>query len=116
MRRITLIALAALITGCASYRPIVDTYGQDMSRYEIDLSDCQAYAGKVSPGGNAAAGAAIGALFGVAVSAIFGGQYMGEAAALGALQGGVGAGAQGAGSQMDIVRRCMSGRGYRVLN
>lgn len=107
---------AATLVGCATYRPIVDTHGQDMSRYEQDLSECQAYAGQLSPGNTAAAGAIAGALLGVAVSAIFGGSYMGEAAALGALQGGVTGGASGAGSQVDIVRRCMAGRNYKVLN
>lgn len=104
------------LAGCATYRPIVDTQGVNMVQYEQDLSACQAYATQVSPAGGAAAGAVIGALFGIATSAILGGNYMGQSAGIGALYGASGGAAHGAGSQVSVVRNCMAGRGYRVLN
>jgi hypothetical protein len=35
---------------------------------------------------------------------------------LGAVEGAVAGGVAGAGTQVDIIRNCMSGRGYVVLN
>ena len=114
-----------LLTGCATYRPIVDlasSPGKSAGSYEHDLTECQQYADQVSPGTGAAigagAGVVIGAVFGGAVAAILGGD-IGENMALGAAVGGMGGGLGGAGSgaqsQIDIIRRCMTARGYTVL-
>lgn len=112
-----------LFTGCATYQPIVDRQSiTDQVQYERDLAECQAYAGQVDPGANAAAGAiggaAVGAVLGAIVGAFFG--CPGETAGFGAALFGASGGMQGAGHTMavrrDIVRRCMIGRGYTVLN
>ena len=110
------ILLALALTGCAGYRPIVDTQGVDMSRYEADLAQCQAYAGQVDPGAHAAGGAVAGAVLGAAIGAIFGNRRTaGQGAAAYGLVGGASGAAHGADAQVDIIRRCMAGRGYRVL-
>ena len=44
------IFLSLLFFGCASYRPVIDTKGVDMSAYEQDLAECQTYAREVKPG------------------------------------------------------------------
>lgn len=111
--------VASMLSGCAgaNYRPIVDTKGVDSAKYEVDLRECQSYATQTAGAGEtAAAGAVIGALLGAALAAAAGGGYSRDnSAKVGALSGAVGAGAEGEKSQRDIIRRCMSGRGYNVL-
>lgn len=116
-RKTSLVVLIAFLTGCAGYRPVVDMQGVDTARYEADLRDCQQYAQQRDPATQAAAGAAIGALLGVALSAAMGSRYSrNTGAAVGAVSGGASGAAHGAESQIQIVRNCMAGRGYRVLN
>lgn len=63
-------------------------------------------------------GAVFGALLGVALLAVGGGRggWGNEAAAVGAVAGGLQGAAAGEGTQRDIIKRCMAGRGYSVLN
>ena len=121
MKNIMLAVLILAISACATYRPIVDMKGVDQGRYEADLKECQVYAEQVSPAGHAAVGAGIGAGIGAVLGAIIG-SFFGEAgrgagmgAALGGAQGAIGGGAEGAQGQVNIIRNCMAGRGYRVL-
>lgn len=122
MKRFLVFLLLILLTSsCAGYRPIVDLRGQDETRYEMDLKDCQAYADQISPGGEAVAGGiiggAIGGLLGFAVGVALGnpGEYIGFGAAIGGAQGVAGGAAGGARGQVDIIRNCLAGRGYRIL-
>lgn len=122
MRILSGLLIFALLSGCAGYRPIVDMQGVDVNQYENDLAQCQAYADQVSPSGHAAAGAVAGAagaaVLGLVAAAVFDldiGEMVGGAAALGGTMGAMEGGAAGAMSQVDIVRNCMVGRGYRVL-
>ena len=123
MKTVTILAtgLFLLLTSCATYRPIVEMKGVDNYQYERDLAECQAYAEQVNVGGEAATsaiiGGAIGAVLGLAVGAVLGDP--GEGAALGAIIGG-GSGlasgaAEGGRGQIDVIRNCLMGRGYRVL-
>jgi uncharacterized protein YcfJ len=123
-RRITSIALACStaisLSACAgpNYRPIVDMQGVNGAAYEADLKDCQSYATQTAGAADsAAAGAVAGALLGALLGAAAGGngRFNSHMAQVGAVSGAVGAGAQGETNQRDIVRRCMAGRGYRVL-
>lgn len=110
----------ALLTGCANtgpaYRPLVDARpGQN---YEHDLAQCQAYAHQVAGAAeSAAAGVVIGAIFGAVVSGLLGGsrQTRNDNMMIGAISGGTGAGVQGETDQRNVIRRCLSGRGYSVL-
>lgn len=112
-----LIIVGCLATmGCASYRPIIDTRNVNMNQYESDLRDCQQYAQQQSPGASAAFGEILGGLFGYAISRAAGSDYDAAATArVGAVAGGAGGAAQGAQSQVDIIRNCLRGRGYSVL-
>jgi outer membrane lipoprotein SlyB len=120
---VTMIA-AMVLTGCATrntgadYRPIIDTQGKDPARLQQDVNECQAYAHQVSSAAErAATGAAAGALLGAVFAAAAGAKgYRNESAAVGALSGGLGAAAEGERDQRNIIRRCMNGRGYSVLN
>ncbi|GAB6061210.1 hypothetical protein [Desulfonatronum parangueonense] len=122
MRNATIIMISFLmLTGCATYRPIVDMQGVNSAQYEADLRDCQNYARQVSPATSTVVGGAIGAgagaLLGLVVGSYFGraGEFAGMGAAVGGTSGGMTGAAEGAKSQMEIIRRCMAGRGYRVL-
>ena len=112
------VATIGLLAGCATYRPMVDMRDvTDRDQYERDIADCQNYAGSVSPGASAGAGAIFGAILGAALGAAVGDREVAvEAARFGAVEGAVAGGAAGAGTQVQIVRNCMSGRGYLVLN
>lgn len=114
----TAAVLAALaLSACANYRPVVDMQGvHDTAQYETDLSDCQRYAAGVDPAARGAAGAVIGGLLGAAIGAIAGDVESGMMAGAMALGGTAGAVSSGVSDQKDIIRRCMSGRGYAVLN
>jgi outer membrane lipoprotein SlyB len=121
-RSCTFLASASVVVfliGCAgaNYRPIVDNKGVDLNRYEADLSECQSYATQTAGAAqSAAAGAAVGAILGAAVAAAAGSSYDRDASArVGALSGAVGAGAGGERNQKNIINRCLTGRGYRVL-
>lgn len=110
-------AVALVVTGCATYRPVVDMKGVDAARYEQDLAECQQYAQQRDPAAQAAAGAIAGAIFGALIAAAAGSRYdRGASARVGAVSGAAGGGAHGAQAQIDIVRTCMRGRGYNVLN
>lgn len=114
--------MAISIGGCAAtsganYRPIVDNQGVDLNRYESDLRDCQNYATQTaSAGESAAAGAVAGALLGAVLAGAGGSRYSKTSTArVGAVTGAVGAGAEGETNQRNIIRRCLAGRGYKVL-
>jgi outer membrane lipoprotein SlyB len=119
---LTLCALSMVILGCsansgAKSRPIVDSKGVDMNRYQADLSDCQSYAQQTSgAGASAVAGAVAGAAIGAAFAALAGDGYSKSAnARVGALSGGLSAASKGMESQQSIINKCLTGRGYSVL-
>lgn len=113
-----LVAAVGLLSACAAYRPVVDMRDvTNRGQYEQDLADCQNYAAPVSPGASAGAGAVFGAILGAAVGAAVGDHELAlEAARFGAIEGAVAGGVAGADTEVQIVRNCMSGRGYLVLN
>ena len=123
MKKVVTIAVAAvLLAGCAapmhSYQPLVD--GDTTStQYQRDLEECRAYAmTKPSAENSAAVGAIVGALAGVALLALGGGRggWGSEVAAVGAAMGGVQGYTEGAQGQQNVVKRCLAGRGHRVLD
>ena len=115
MKTLTVVVLLLALTSCASYRPVIDTRGVDMNSYEADLAQCQQYAKQVAGVGTGAAmGAAGGAVLSYALTRILGGNTN-DALKAGALLGGVGGAAQGGQSEMNVIKRCLAGRGYSVL-
>ena len=109
-----LLVLGAALSGCAGYRPVVDMKGVDQAQYEQDLRECQQYAEQVNVAGETATGSAVGAAFGAAVTAVGGGRGT-TGAAVGAITGAGVGGSHAASGQRQIINRCMTGRGYRVL-
>jgi len=116
MKALTLTLAVALVAGCAhtgqNYRPIVDTTSE---RYEQDLRECQAFAAqRMDAAQGAAAGALLGALLGAVLSRAAGGSGN-RGAATGAVAGGTAFAGQAENSQRSIIKRCLTGRGYSVL-
>jgi hypothetical protein len=121
--RTTALALAALLVlaGCAGRREgggvIVDMQGVDPWAYRQDLVECQAYADQVAAGEKVASGAVGGAVVGGALGAISGSSERAKrSAAAGAVIGATGGVADTARERRTVIRNCLQGRGYRVLN
>ena len=111
------IAVVASIVGCAgpAYRPIIDTQGVDFNRYEADLRDCQSFSTQTADAATSGAvGAAAGAVLGSVLAGVSGDNRK-SSAELGAIAGAIIGGAGGETNQRNIIRRCLAGRGYRVL-
>jgi len=96
--------------------------GVDQERYQQDLGECRQYADQVdvarSAGGGALLGAAGGAAVGAVVGAITG--RPGTGAAVGGGAGGTSGlfagGVRGENKKERVVRNCLRGRGYSVLD
>lgn len=118
MRYLLLILAVASLTACASSkRIIIDDQGVDQAAYERDLADCEHIAAQVSTGGDAAEGAVGGAIIGGALGAIFGNRSTAaRGAGGGAVIGGAGRAGDAEQEKRRVMRNCMTGRGYRVLN
>ena len=110
---ITIFLLA--LVGCQSHpQPIIDTKGVDMSRYEADLADCQGYADQVRIEQGVAKGAVAGGAVGGATGAVFG--DAGKGAGVGAISGAARSAQIGEREKSQVLKNCLRGRGYRVLN
>jgi len=95
---------------------IIDEKGVNMSGYEDDLADCKGYAQQVAVGEKTAKGAASGGAIGGAVGAVSSHHDAGEGAAIGAITGGARGLNAGERDKVRVVKNCLRGRGYRVLN
>lgn len=124
MTKILLVFVTFLLVACSSSQRlpgqtgvIVDTQGVDMSGYSSDLADCQAYADEVPVAEKAATGAAVGAVVGGVFGAVLGNSRTAErVAGAGAVSGVVKGTGKGLSERDQVVKRCLQGRGYRVLN
>ena len=115
MRYLILTIGIAALAACSAYSgPIVDTKGVNMAQYEQDLADCEGFSDQIRVEQGVAKGAAAGAVIGAAGGAIAGEPL--EGAGYGAVAGGARSGLDGARDKERVVKRCMRGRGYRVLN
>lgn len=115
---LVLVLCGSVVTGCANRRNnnvIVDMKGVDEAQYQTDLMECQQYAEQVqSQAGQKAAGGAIG---GALIGAALGNSDTAKRfAGVGAVSG-AGKGAEATQKEKrQVVRNCLSGRGYQVLN
>jgi len=108
---VTTLALAA----CSSAPgPIVDTKGVNMDRYQDDLRDCEGYADQVRIEQGVAKGAIAGGAVGAATGAVLGDVSTG--AGVGAIGGAAKSAQRGEREKTQVVKRCLRGRGYKVLN
>src|SRR5210317_749082 len=103
------------VAGCAAHPdPIVDTKGIDPEKLAQDWEECEAYTEQIKISQGVAKGSAVGAAVGAAAGAIHG--DAGDGAATGAILGGTQSGLQADRDKQRVFKRCLRGRGYRVLN
>ena len=123
MRVVVILTLSFCIVGCVSKRPfvdepIIDRKGVDMSRYFVDKAECEAYAEEVRTGEKIARGAAGGAIVGSAIGAVIDREPNSaqRGAGVGIVTGGVRGAREGVYESERVIRQCLRGRGYKVLN
>lgn len=115
LRKSICLSIVALAACSGATGPIIDTKGVDMVKYDRDRTECEAYAEQVSTGAAVGKGAAGGAAVGAAIGAIAGGDA-GKGAGIGAVSGGAQSARIADREKAQVVRNCLRGRGYRVLN
>jgi len=112
---LSITAAGLILSGCAAHPdPIIDKKGVDEELFAEDWSDCEAYSEEVVIAKGVGKGAATGAVVGGIVGAI--GGDAGEGAGYGAVWGGTESGLDADWEKREVFKRCMVGRGYRVLN
>tara|TARA_B110000483_G_scaffold206028_1_gene250083 strand:+ start:560 stop:1012 length:453 start_codon:yes stop_codon:yes gene_type:complete len=125
MKRLGVVTMCFLgLAGCASapgiHGPkelIIDRQFVDQSQYAIDLAECQRYAEQVPMAEQVTQGTVAGAAVGGAVGAVVGDSDTAKrSAGAGAVLGGVESYQRANREKHQVLRRCMEGRGYRVLN
>ena len=128
MKHLAYLLCLCLVSGCIATqsgsifntgngKPIVDTKGVNMSQYELDLEECSTFSEDISTGKSIAKGAVTGAAVGAVIEAITEDvRSRRDAIEVGAVSGGVQSGIRAVREKEQIVRRCLRGRGYKVLN
>ncbi len=119
MKRTAVLGLWLLaIAGCTTTDEIIiDERGVNMTAYEQDLAECRTYSEEVRTGEKAARGATSGAVVGGLIGAAVGNSRDAQrGAGAGAVTGGAKGVSQGAREEVQVVKQCLRGRGYRVLN
>jgi outer membrane lipoprotein SlyB len=106
------------LAGCASDKIVIDKKGVDMAAYDNDLAECRTYAEETdSTAKQAATGAAGGALVGAAIGAVLGnGDTAAKLGGVGAITGSARGAGKSKAEKLHIVKTCLRGRGYKVLN
>ena len=114
---LTVAAVGLLVACTTTDEIIIDRKGVDPAKYEQDLAECRAYSTEVKTGEKAARGAASGAVVGGMVGAVVGNSRDAErGAGVGAITGGARGVSEGTRQEVQVVKQCLRGRGYRVLN
>jgi hypothetical protein len=115
VRLVPMQAVTMVLAACAAHPgPVIDTRGVDMTAYRRDLAECQQYAAQVNMAAGAAKGAVAGGAYGAAVGSIHGRAT--EGAGTGAISGAAWSALDADREKQRIVKRCVAGRGYPVLN
>lgn len=112
---LTLFIFFASFAGCAAHPdPIVDMKGVNPDRLASDWEECENYSEEIDITKGVAKGAGVGAGVG-AIGGVINGD-VGRSAANGALIGGTRSGLDADRAKQRVFKRCLRGRGYRVLN
>ena len=130
MKIIALMAFPLLAACAYNSAPVVGPHDKTEAEYQQDFTECQQYAAQVDKGEAARTGAVnagvLGALSGAVSGAAIG--WIDGDTAEGAVIGGVAGGAAGAAGgaaggaakatqdQAYVLRRCLAGKGYDVLD
>jgi len=109
------LGLASIILGCAAHPdPIVDMQGVNPDLLAKDWEDCEGYSEEIAISQGVAKGAGVGGGVG-AIGGVINGD-VGRSAANGALIGATRSGLDADKAKQRVFKRCLRGRGYRVLN
>jgi len=112
-----MVSVAVAIFACTTTNEIIiDERRSNMVNYDRDLAECEAYSEQVPIGEKAARGAGSGAAVGGAIGAISDRHDAGEGAGIGAVTGGAAGINRGQQEKVRVVKNCLRGRGYAVLN
>ncbi len=112
---LTLSFLAVAAAGCAAHPdPIVDTKGVNLDALAQDWDECEVYKDEIIVTKGVVKGTAAGAAVGTVAGTINGDVNRG--AANGALYGGTRSALGADRARQRVFKRCLAGRGYRVLN
>jgi len=115
IRNWCILGLATALVSCAAHPdPIVDMKGVNPDLLAQDWEDCESYTEQIIIAQGVAKGTAAGAGVGAIGGAING--DVGRAAANGALIGATKSGLDADRDKQMVFKRCLRGRGYRVLN
>jgi len=110
-----MIAVLVVLAGCAAHPdPIVDMQGFNVEKFAKDWNECEKYTEEILISQGVIKGGATGAVVGAIGGAIDG--DAGKGAAAGALYGGTRSGLDADREKQKVFKRCLRGRGYRVLN
>ena len=124
MKKLFLYLNLCFVIGCAQTDlsdrndiAIIDTRGVDESVFEKDYSECSDFAKNIDLTEKTLKQGAVAGATGAAVGAIIGGEEAakkigGSAAVLNAVE----ANLDGRNEQAKIIKNCLRGRGYKVLN
>lgn len=124
MKKLFLYLNLFFVTGCAQTDlsdrndiAIIDTRGVDESVFKKDYSECSDFAKNIDLTERTLKQGAVAGATGAAVGAIIGGEEAakkigGSAAVLNAVE----ANLDGRNEQAKIIKNCLRGRGYKVLN
>ncbi len=117
------IFFGGFFSGCVSsdglppVRVITDLNGVNITKYEKDLNECRGYASQIDVGGDAMSGLVTGALVGALLGSTVGDSDSAKKGAkIGAIAGMTGEATESSLEQDIVVRNCLLGRGYKVLN
>ena len=120
---IFLLSSIILLSACTTtpQRPlsgiIIDNQGVNMSTYYQDLQQCRNYTAQVNVSGQVTEKTISGAVIGAAAGAITGDSNTAKrAAGAGGLLGAVKGFGQAGREKQRVIKNCLLGRGYRVLN
>jgi len=114
-KRVVIIAAGLILAGCAANpKPIIDKQGVNEEIFTQDWAECEAYSEEIEIGKGIAKGTATGAAVGGVAGAIDG--DVAKGAAYGGLYGATRSGLDADRDKQMVFKRCMRGRGYRVLN
>ena len=115
MKIFGLLFISAALGACAAHPdPIVDTKGVDPERLAKDWDECEVFTEQIVIAQGVTKGTATGAAVGAVSGAINGDVSRG--AGNGALYGGTRSGLDADREKQQVFKRCLRGRGYRVLN
>jgi outer membrane lipoprotein SlyB len=114
-KMLVILGLTLAVAACAAHPdPIVDMQGVNPDLLAADWQDCEAYSDQVVVGTGVAKGAGLGAGVGAVAGAVNG--DVARATANGALIGATRSGLDADRDKQRVFKRCLRGRGYRVLN